>query len=201
MLVTNVSTPTKIGFFGGSFDPIHLGNTAVIEQAVKGFGLEKVLLCPAYHAPLRSQKPIFEPKQRLEMAELVAQSQPRVQVFDFEIKQKKISYTYDTIRAVKKKYPSKEVFLLIGFDQFERLANWKWIKELCAEVKFLVFARKYQNPPSKPLEEVDYFFMQNPLIDISSSQIRNLILNGKSISELVPEVIFSYLRKNNLLLM
>lgn len=195
----NGSTPSRIGFFGGSFDPIHNGHLFIIEKSIQNFELDLLFLCPAYQAPLREQKPIFNPVQRLEMAKLVAHSNQKMEVLDFEINQPKTSFTYETIQEVKKGYPNSKIFLAIGLDQFEKLSTWRWIRELSKEVHFIVFARGQINAPAPAISDIQYTFIQNPLIDISSSQIRKCLQKGESVAHWIPDVILSYLEKNNLL--
>ena len=195
----NGSTPSRIGFFGGSFDPIHNGHLFIIEKFIQNFELDLLLLCPAYQAPLREQKAIFNPTQRLEMARLIAHSNQKLEVFDFEINQPKMSFTYETIQEVKKGYPKSKIFLAIGLDQFEKLSTWRWIRELSKEVHFIVFARGQITAPAPSISDIQYTFIQNPLIDISSSQIRKCLQKGESVAHWIPNVILSYLEKNNLL--
>ena len=195
----NGSTPSRIGFFGGSFDPIHNGHLFIIEKFIQNFELDLLLLCPAFQAPLRDQKAIFNPTQRLEMARLIAHSNQKLKVFDFEINQPKTSFTYETIQEVKKGYPKSKIFLAIGLDQFEKLSTWRWIRELSKEVHFIVFARGQITAPTPSISDLQYTFIQNPLIDISSSQIRKSLQKGESVAQWIPDVILSYLEKNNLL--
>lgn len=195
----NGSTPSRIGFFGGSFDPIHNGHLFIIEKFIQNFELDLLLLCPAFQAPLRDQKAIFNPTQRLEMARLIAHSNQKLKVFDFEINQPKTSFTYETIQEVKKGYPKSKIFLAIGLDQFEKLSTWRWIRELSKEVHFIVFARGQITAPTPSILDLQYTFIQNPLIDISSSQIRKSLQKGESVAQWIPDVILSYLEKNNLL--
>lgn len=195
----NGSTPSRIGFFGGSFDPIHNGHLFIIEKFIQNFELDLLLLCPAYQAPLREQKAIFNPTQRLEMARLIAHSNQKLEVFDFEINQPKMSFTYETIQEVKKGYPKSKIFLAIGLDQFEKLSTWRWIRELSKEVHFIVFARGQITAPAPSISDIQYTFIQNPLIDISSTQIRKCFQKGESVAQWIPDVILSYLEKNNLL--
>ena len=195
----NGSTPSRIGFFGGSFDPIHNGHLFIIEKFIQNFEIDLLLLCPAYQAPLREQKAIFNPTQRLEMARLIAHSNQKLEVFDFEINQPKMSFTYETIQEVKKGYPKSKIFLAIGLDQFEKLSTWRWIRELSKEVHFIVFARGQITAPAPSISDIQYTFIQNPLIDISSTQIRKCLQKGESVAQWIPDVILSYLEKNNLL--
>ena len=194
------SKPPKIGFLGGTFDPIHCGHALILKQAIRELELECLLLCPAFQAPLRDRPPLFTATQRLEMASLMANEHPRTTVFDYEIKHKKTSYTWNTIQEVKKLYPQSKIYLLIGFDQFLQLPKWRFIRELSKEVHFAVFARG--QPRQVPPQSFDLSFtlMNNSLISTSSTSIRKKIQKRKSIKGLVPDTIHSYLQDNHLLI-
>ena len=110
-----------------------------------------------------------------------------------------MSFTYETIQEVKKGYPKSKIFLAIGLDQFEKLSTWRWIRELSKEVHFIVFARGQITAPAPSISDIQYTFIQNPLIDISSTQIRKCLQKGESVAQWIPDVILSYLEKNNLL--
>ena len=195
----NGSTPSRIGFFGGSFDPIHNGHLFIIEKFIQNFELDLLLLCPAYQAPLREQKAIFNPTQRLEMARLIAHSNQKLEVFDFEINQPKMSFTYETIQETKKGNPKSKIFLAIGLDQFEKLSTWRWIRELSKEVHFIVFARGQITAAAPSISDIQYTFIQNPLIDICSTQNRECRKKGEFVAQWIPYVSLYYLEKNNLL--
>ena len=114
------SSKARLGFFGGSFDPIHEGHLSVALATIRKFELQKVLLCPAYFAPLRTKKPFFSSKDRLAMVEAVSQMHSPLELFDDEILSEKTCYTYDTLHEVNKKFPNYEVYLMIGDDQYDK---------------------------------------------------------------------------------
>ena len=87
----------KIGFFGGTFDPPHNGHLSLLQFALDEFALDRVLLSPSFSTPLRKNAPLYTPQQRLHMVEKLAKLHPRAMVFDYEISQTKLSYTYDSI--------------------------------------------------------------------------------------------------------
>ena len=122
--------PFRIGFFGGSFDPLHNGHLMLIAEALQSSKLDKLLLCPAFHAPLRSEKPLFPGEQRLEMLRSVCSERPELETFDHEIQQARTCYTYKTLLEVRKIYPDAQIHLLIGNDQFQKLDQWKFNREL-----------------------------------------------------------------------
>lgn len=197
----NLSGPPlrKIGFLGGTFDPIHNGHKFISEEAIKEFQLDQLLLCPAYHAPLRNHPPLFTAEQRLEMVRLVAKKNPKISIFDFEINQKQTSYTWQTIQEVKKLYPDAEILLLIGYDQFVRLSKWKFLNELSLAVHFIVFARDHLHPSHPSFPELSFTLMNNSLFSASSTSIRDHLHRGDSIKGMVPDDVYTYLQTKHLL--
>lgn len=194
------TTCLKIGFFGGTFDPIHNGHLSLAKQAIVQAGLERLLLCPAYHAPLRSAKPFFEAKDRVRMLEKVADEHPEIEIFPYEISQEKVCFTYETLLEVRKKYAQPEILLLLGADQFNKLPHWKFIDELAKIVTFLVFSRSSDMTLSAPpFPEIKFEQMQNELIDLSSTTIRQKIRNGQCVRDEVPGPAYEYLSTLDLL--
>ncbi len=185
---SNESKTKRIGFFGGSFDPIHIGHVSLAEQAIKIAKLDTLLLCPAFHAPLRPDKPFFSTQTRLRILEKVAQEKPLFEICKLEIDKQRTCYTYGTVKEVQMQYPNSEIMVLIGADQFNRLTEWKFHKELAKLCQFLVFSRTVieVTPPSIPL--LSYKLMENDLIDCSSTEIRNRLKSGKSVNHMIPPV-------------
>ena len=195
----NGSTPSRIGFLGVHLIPSIMDICSLLKNLFKVLSSILFFYALLIKHPLRKQKPLFNPIQRLEMARLFAHSNEKLEVFDFEINQPKTSFTYETIKEVKKVYPKSKIFLAIGLDQFEKLSTWRWIRELSKEVHFIVFARDQITAPAPSISDLQYTFIQNPLIDISSTQIRKCLQKGESVAQWIPDVILSYLKKNNLL--
>ena len=200
MLGSTFTSLPRIGFFGGSFDPIHNGHLCLATQAIEEAALETLLLCPAYHAPLRSQKPFFKAGDRLAMLERIALEHTRIEVFPHEILQGKVCFTRDTLLEVAKKFPGAEILLLLGADQFAKLPQWKFIDELVSMVTFLVFSRSSDKMTSlPPLPEMKFERLNNELIDLSSTTIRDKIRNGRSVRNDVPQPAYDYLEQYSLL--
>ena len=185
----------RIGFFGGSFDPLHNGHLMLIEEALRSAKLNKLLLCPAFHAPLRSEKPLLSGEQRLEMVRSVCSERPELETFDHEIRQARTCYTYETLLKVQKIYPDAQLHLLIGNDQFQKLDQWRFNHELLQIAHLLVFSRDQNElvPPSG-IDPLPHTVMHNPLVPVSSTEVRKRLLTGQSVSELVPPVIHEKLK-------
>ena len=181
------STPLRIGFFGGSFDPVHNGHVSLANQAIEHAQLDKLFLCPAFHAPLRPEKPFFPASVRLNILETVTQLHPRMEICKLEIDRQETRYTYHTIKEIKAQSPRSEIVVLLGEDQFSQLNKWKFHHELVQICQFLVFSRSEDRviPPSIP--HLSFTLMKNDLIDCSSTVIRNRIKSGKPVSHLIPD--------------
>lgn len=196
------STKPRLGFFGGSFDPIHDGHLSVALSAVKKFELQQVLLCPAYFAPLRQEKPFFSSNHRLAMVEAASQNHTHLEVFDDEILSGKTCYTYNTLLEVNNKFPEHEIFLMIGDDQYDKFEKWKFHQNILNEFQIIVFNRNNianGKDFSKKFPSARIHRLENPLFPHSSTEIRKRIETGKDISHLIPSPVYSHMKESNLL--
>ena len=173
------SIPDRVGFFGGSFDPIHLGHLRLAEEAIHFTSFNLLLFCPAFHAPLRDEKPFFSSQQRLDMLYRITEDNPRMDVCTIELEKQKTCFTYETLLEVRSRFPDSELFLLLGADQFEQLEKWKFNHELAEICKFLVFSRSGKKVSPPPIKNLRYELMKNELIEISSTQIRDRLKKWK----------------------
>ena len=188
----------RVGFFGGTFDPPHLGHLALAKLAIEKAELDKLFLCPAYSAPLRTEPALFSAMDRLRMIEEICKLDRKMDIWDKEIKLSRSQFTFDTIVEFKKHYPENQIFLLLGADQFSRLKQWYKPMELSQLVHFLVFARNEEEKPPPPLENMEVTFMENDLIHISSTDIRDKLRNQVFPDKLLPVEVANYLKQKNL---
>ena len=196
------STTPRIGFFGGSFDPIHQGHVSVALEAVKQFNLRQILLCPAFFAPLRDQKPLFSAIHRLAMVEAVAQEHSEFVAYDEEILAQKTCFTYHTLQSVQQNYPDSEIFLMLGDDQFNKFDQWKFHQEILAQFPLIVFNRngtKNNQDFSEEFPSAKIHQLGNQQFPHSSTEIRKLIQQGTSISSHVPQSVLAYMTNHQLL--
>jgi len=195
------STP-RIGFFGGSFDPIHQGHVSVALEAVKQFNLQQILLCPAFFAPLRDQKPLFSAVHRLAMVDAVAQEHSPFVAYNQEVLSKNICFTYHTLQSVQQNYPNSEIFLMLGDDQFNKFDQWKFHQEILAQFPLIVFNRngtKNNQDFSEEFPSAKIHQLGNLQFPHSSTEIRKLIQQGTSISSHVPQSVLAYMTNHQLL--
>lgn len=185
----------NIGILGGSFDPVHIGHLILAEYALEEYKLEKVIFIPNRIPNLK--KPTHtSPRHRYLMVKLAIQDNPRFMVSDIEIKRKGISYTYDTVMELKKKFKNTRFFFIIGSDAYNELPRWKNFKKLIKEIEFIVATR----PKSKvkKIPGVKFQILNIPEVDISSSYIRERVNKGLSVRYLVPDRVWDYIREFNL---
>ena len=176
----------KIGIFGGSFNPIHNGHLYLASVALKELELDKILFVPCKKSPLPKKIIETNNNHRLSMLTLALGEKtlncsflnPKpFEIEEYELNQDKISYTINTVKYLKKKYPKDKLYLLIGKEDPDSLYDWKDINK----IKKLV---------SINVANVNYDIQD---INIRSTMIRDLIKNGKSISHLVPKDVEWYI--------
>jgi nicotinate-nucleotide adenylyltransferase len=183
-----------VGIFGGSFDPIHTGHL-IAAQAVKEIrNLEKIIFIPAFTSPHKTGSESSNGKHRLNMIQLSTHDIPYFDYSDIEIKKESVSYTIDTLSALKKRYENIE--LIIGYDNIIDFSTWKEPDKILELTKLIVLRRK---TPVEPAAADKYFhtaiFVDTPEIEISSSEIRQRVADNKPIDFLVHHKVKEYITK------
>ena len=187
----------RVGIFGGTFDPIHNGHL-ITAQAVKEIrNLDKIIFIPANISPHKIEIKSLSAEHRLKMLQLAIENVPYFNYSDIELKRDSISYTIETLRNLKTKYIQME--LIIGYDNIFDFNTWKNPDEILELVKLIVVRRKTSIAPAK---KDKYFqsaiFVDTPTIEISSSEIRQRVINEQPINFLVPPKVNEYIHKFNL---
>ena len=188
----------RLGFFGGTFDPPHLGHVTLARLAMEHAKLDKLLLCPAHHAPLREETPLFSGKDRLGMVRSICMATPGMEACSLEVDHGTVRYTYKTILEISELYPGYDIFLLLGADQFSQLHQWKNTDKLINLVHFLIFNRDIATSEQAPIKDIQVTFMNNNLINLSSTKIRQELRSGNSSDSSLPREVSKYLQENNL---
>lgn len=155
----------KIAIFGGSFDPIHIAHKKIVETALKELDIDKLIIVPTYLNPFKKDF-LFEPKDRFQLLQKVFKNEKRVEICDFEINQKKLSYTYETIRYIKALYKPSKIYFIIGEDNLKSLHRWHNIDELKENLEFVVASRSGYDLVASEFKTLDIN------IDISSTSLR-----------------------------
>ncbi|HEY8362688.1 MAG TPA: nicotinate-nucleotide adenylyltransferase [Tissierellaceae bacterium] len=196
----------KIGIMGGTFDPIHIGHLILAESARESLNLNKIIFIPTGINPFKIDKNTASPVHRLEMLKLAIESNEHFTISSIEIERSGITYTIDTMKALREKYKEDELYFIVGSDIVFQIEKWKDFKDIFKLCKFVLV-----NRPGNDCNEIDnkikelnlryaisFIRINSPYIDISSSDIRNRIKNNKSIKYLVPLKVEEYIKKNNL---
>lgn len=184
----------QIGILGGNFNPIHNAHLIVADQVRQQLGLDKVFLMPEYLPPHVDTKSTIDEKHRLEMVKLAIDSVEGLDVETLELERKGVSYTYDTMKLLIEKNPDVDYYFIIGADMVDYLPKWHKIDELVKMVQFVGVQRpKYKAGTSYPLIWVDV-----PLMDISSSMIRQFIKSKRQPNYLIPKAVLEYINKEGL---
>ncbi|MCK4421273.1 nicotinate (nicotinamide) nucleotide adenylyltransferase [candidate division WOR-3 bacterium] len=180
------------GVFGGNFDPVHIGHLILTADAINGLDLEKVFFIPAWISPFKKDAENTPFQYRFEMLQIAIEDKDFFEVLDIEGKRKGISYTYTTLMELKEK--GEDICLLIGEDQAKEFTSWYRWEDIISMVDIFVFRRGKEdwNYP-------DFFELLNSrMIEVSSSEIRDAIREGKSVDYLVPDRVLQYIEEKKL---
>jgi nicotinate-nucleotide adenylyltransferase len=192
----------KVGIFGGTFDPIHIGHMIMVEQALEMAGLDQVWLIPAPSPPHKQGKSITDARHRLKMTELAAADNPRLRVSRIEMERSGPSYTVDTVKALTRQYPEYQFFLIIGGDMILDLPRWHRIEEILETVEVIGLLRKgiEWNEEKLPnwIKDRLHLITEGVQLDLSSSLIRKKAAQGQSIRYLVPEPVRRYMEEHTI---
>ncbi|MBS4029010.1 MAG: nicotinate-nucleotide adenylyltransferase [Ignavibacteriales bacterium] len=188
---------TRLGIFGGAFNPPHVGHLITVEHVREKLQLGKVVFVPTGNPPHKPHEQLLDGQLRLQMVQLAIKGNKFFDVSDVEFLRKDFSYTVDTLKLFQQTYPQSELYLIIGADNFLELNTWKSTKEIFSLAQVVVM-----NRGGVALQENDFThlvkFVNVPNIEISSSEIRKRIAMGKSVRYLVSEKVGKFILKNNL---
>ncbi len=209
----------KVGLFGGTFNPFHMGHLHCLLSVKDKAKLDHVYVLPAYQNPLKSRVDGPTPQQRLEMAQIALRDYDDVEVDDREIQRKGPSYTIDTIKEYAKEYDAEELYLILGMDQFEEFDRWKRFEKVLEHCNVLVAARpQFQFPFSvgdlprgiQPLVEQfenNFVFLSSgnhiefiriPESDVSATDIRKRLRTGRNVDKGLDIEVEAYIREHHL---
>ncbi|MDH7604044.1 MAG: nicotinate-nucleotide adenylyltransferase [Melioribacter sp.] len=192
-----ISKQEKIGIFGGTFDPVHIGHLITTQFVLEQRKLDKIIFIPCYISPHKTNQNSSNPVHRLNMLRLAIEGIPYFELSDYEIRKGNISYTYDTILELKKTYHYIE--LIIGYDNLIVFDKWHKPDEILDLTKLIVMKRiidKDTEVKNKYFERA--IILNTPTIEISSTEIRERVKNKLPIDFLVPKKVKEYIIQNKL---
>lgn len=177
----------KVGIFGGSFNPIHTGHIALAKSLCQQAGLDEVWLMVSPMNPFKKEATdLLTDKLRLEMAEQAIADEPKLKACDYEFHMPKPSYTWHTLQALSQDFPHVSFTLLIGGDNWASFDKWFHHKDILSHYPIVVYPRKGCDIGKVPSGVT---IVETPLLNISSTEIRQRIKEGKSIHGMVPDSI------------
>jgi nicotinate-nucleotide adenylyltransferase len=183
---------TRVGVFGGTFDPVHVGHLAIAHAAVESIPLDRVLFVLARRSPLKERGPIASEGDRLRMLELAIANEPRFAVSRLELDRDGPSYTVDTLERLAGK---DELFLILGSDALADLDRWK-DPDRIARLATLVVAERPGAP--ERVGDAPIVRFDAPRLDISSRELRARAARGRSLRYLVPEPVLQHIEARGL---
>lgn len=190
----------KIGIFGGTFDPIHIGHLMVAEQARVEVGLDEVWFVPAASPPHKRDRVITEVAHRVAMVEGAIRDHPSFRCSRIELTSSGPSYTVHTVRRLQECYPQHDFFLIVGGDMVKDLPSWYKIEEILQRIRVIGCVR-----PGNSFEEIPTWISERLIpitegieINLSSTWIREQVRKGASIRYFVPESVRQYIEEKKL---
>jgi nicotinate-nucleotide adenylyltransferase len=198
----------RLGLFGGSFDPIHLGHLMLAESAREQCKLEQVWFLPAAVPPHKMGRKLTSGEKRIEMIELAIGGHPGFSVSSYEIDRGGVSYTVQTLGHFRGEDPDGELFFILGADMLADLPNWREVATVC-ELALPIVACRAGNAepdfgcltsiaPPERIEEIRRHRIESPRIELSSTEIRRRVAEGSSIRYRTPRAVEKYIETHGL---
>ncbi len=189
----------KIGFFGGSFDPVHFGHLCAAQDAYEQQHLDRLFFVPAAQAPLKPHDIRASAADRLAMLNAALASDRRFEISDYELRQGGVSYTVDSARHFRAQFSREQLLWIIGGDQLPQLHLWKDIHELVTLVEFIVLDRPGHPATTAPeIPGLQLHRCRGHLLEISSTELRQRARQELPLDCFVPHKTMAYIKEKNL---
>lgn len=196
----------KIGIMGGTFNPIHIGHLVLAERILDDFEMDEIWFIPTGCSYMKRNLEVAEGLDRYNMVELAIADNDKMKILDIELKRSGHTYSYETLEELREQYPEDEFYFIFGADCLFTIENWKCPERIFANCKVIAAARN-----GADLREMDvkrkhlascfgaditiYPFIH---LEISSTDLRNRLQEGKSVKHLIPEQVIQYIKDNGL---
>ncbi|TSB46792.1 nicotinate-nucleotide adenylyltransferase [Alkalicoccobacillus porphyridii] len=186
----------KIGLFGGTFDPPHLGHMLIAQEALTECQLDEIWFIPV-STPPHKEREVTPGQERFEMLQCATADEQRFQVSDVELSRSGRSYTVDTVKHFTQMYPNDQFYFIIGGDMVESLEEWKDIETIFDLVTFIGVQRSGSKEASHAYQN-RIWHLDLVQVDFSSSNIRKRLIDSKPVRYMVPDSVNSYIQKGGL---
>jgi nicotinate-nucleotide adenylyltransferase len=184
----------KIGLYFGSFNPIHIGHLIIANHVLNETGLERVWLVVSPQNPFKTNATLLNEYNRLHLAKLATEDDNRINVSDIEFKLPRPSYTADTLTYLTEKYPQHEFAIIMGSDSYQNLHKWKNYEVIVKN--YPVYIYKREGFEIKSLPKTEPIILTAPLLQISATEIRQLVKEGKSVRYMLPDKVRDEIEQN-----
>ena len=194
---------------GGTFDPIHYGHLLIAENAAQQYNLSKVWFMPTGYSPHKNDSEITEAKHRCEMIRLAIADHPTFSISFPELETEKTSYTYRTLEGLNEKYPEVDFYFILGGDSLQDFETWKY-PERVLKAAYILAAIREEIEGNIFQQQIEYLIkkygakgiypLETPSLEISSSNIRKMVQEQKTIRYLLPETVRNYILQHKLYL-
>ena len=187
--------PERIGVLGGTFDPPHLGHLLVASDVHAALRLDRLLLVPSASPPHKQGKVRAPAEKRLEMMRAAVAGDDRFEVDDLELRRPGASYSVDTLRELRERYPDAELYFVVGMDQLKEFHTWREPEEVARLARLVGVSRHGETPdPSGPVAVP----VEVTRIDLSATDIRDRIQAGQPIRYFVPDPVLEIIERDGL---
>ncbi len=199
-----MSIRRKVGIMGGTFNPIHTGHLIMAEHAYDSFGLDEILFIPTGNSYMKSD--VLDKETRAKMVSLSIEDNPKFAMSDIEISKDTPSYSFETIRELKQLNPGNDYYFIVGEDSLRSMKDWVLPEKIFSEITVLVARRPFVSI-EKLMDVIEFYestynadiqVIEMNNIDISSTEIRNRVSEGKSIKYMVHPKVLDFIQSHNL---
>ena len=188
----------NIGLFGGSFNPIHNGHIRLARALLQEAGLDEVWFMVSPQNPFKQNQQLLDDDKRFRLVQIALKDEPHLKACDFEFNLSKPSYTWNTLQALQETYPEDQFTLLIGGDNWAAFDKWYRYEDILQRYPIVVYPREGSEVTGFEFQVPKIKIVKTPLINISSTQIRQRIQAGKSVRGLVPTGVAMVLEQEHL---
>ena len=189
----------KIGLFFGSFNPIHIGHLILGNYILENSDMEELWFVVSPQNPFKDKKSLLNDHNRLDMVQLAVKNYPKMRASNVEFSLSKPSYTIDTLTYLKEKYPDYSFALIMGEDNLDSLPKWKNSEKLISDYQIIVYPRTFEGEKKahEYLQHENISLVNAPIIELSATEIRKMIKEGKNVRPMLPPEVFDYLDGSN----
>ena len=188
----------KIGLYFGTFNPIHIGHLIIANHMAEYSDLDQIWMVVTPHNPLKKKNTLLDDSHRLQMVYLAAEDFPKIKPSDIEFKLAQPNYTINTLAHLQEKYPKYEFSLIMGEDNLKSLHKWKNYEVILAHHEIYVYPRISSEEENLEFKNHPKIHMIDaPVVEISSTFIRENIKIGKNVKPLLPNKVWEYIDHNN----